>query len=370
MSLNKIVLASTSILAVAMACHSANAAYAKSVGDGDVPDWDNASEHQQASAVAGVQFRLDNPDAGPEASHESWLAAKAADGWVYGEEKNEKKKTHPCIKPFAELPPAQQFKDVLFSNIVASFAPEILARDQDVSSLQQELTEADAALTAAGIEESAAPIADSIAQLASLRDEAVVGLDTAVTANANLVEQLTAASAALADAKIAGYTTVAEGIATLHDHLGNEAKAAQNAQTQVETLTKQLAASNTAAGKKPAKPKGARQFKVSDGKDAVTAAEAAGTGDSKIAFADEDGSEIVDLTPLSFAPHDFDINESDGTALLKAAITFPQTGRACEVQSVVLLDEKGKVAAISGWRVPLSVGGGRSAEVPANTLRF
>jgi hypothetical protein len=337
MSLNKIVLNLTSILAVAMACHSANAVYSKSVGDGDMPDWDNAPEHQRVSAIAGVKFLLDNPDAGPEASHESWLAAKAADGWVYGEKKDEKKKTHPCIKPFAELPPAQQFKDVLFASIVTSLAPELAARDADVARLMAE-------------------------KAANADDEGAK--------NANLAQQLNAASTALADAKIEGYTTVAEGIAALADHVENEAAAARNAQSQVEVLTKQLAAVNTAAGKKPAKPKGVRQFKLSDGKDVVTAAEAAGTGDSKIAFADEDGYEIVDLTPLSFAPHDFEINESDGTALLKAAITFPQTGRACEVQSVVLLDEKGKVASIAAWRVPLSVGGGRSAEVPANTLRF
>jgi hypothetical protein len=46
------------------------------------------------------------------------MADKIADGWVYGEEKDEMLKTHHCIVAFEKLPEFQQKKDALFVNIV------------------------------------------------------------------------------------------------------------------------------------------------------------------------------------------------------------------------------------------------------------
>ena len=39
-------------------------------------------------------------------------------GWVYGEEKDEEKKTHPCLMRFEQLSEFQQKKDKLFCDIV------------------------------------------------------------------------------------------------------------------------------------------------------------------------------------------------------------------------------------------------------------
>lgn len=46
------------------------------------------------------------------------MAHKRADGWVYREVKDTDKKTHPCMLPYWELPPAQQIKDAIFGCIV------------------------------------------------------------------------------------------------------------------------------------------------------------------------------------------------------------------------------------------------------------
>jgi hypothetical protein len=102
----------------AMVAHEVNRAYCQSLGDGSQVSWGEAPDWQKESAMVGVQFHLDNPDAGPEASHESWLEMKKADGWKYGKKKDEEKKTHPCFKPFAKLPKAQQAKDHLFRGVV------------------------------------------------------------------------------------------------------------------------------------------------------------------------------------------------------------------------------------------------------------
>lgn len=105
-------------LAIARVAHLINAAYCLSLGDASIPAWDEAGEQHQGSLVAGVKMHLDNPDATPEQSHESWLADKLSKGWVYGEEKDAEAKTHPCCRPYAELPPEQKAKDYLFRGVV------------------------------------------------------------------------------------------------------------------------------------------------------------------------------------------------------------------------------------------------------------
>lgn len=131
--MTNLVLSDRGKLSIAIACHTANSAYAASLGDMSIPPWDDASEHQRTSCLNGVDFHIANPNAGPEASHENWRAVKEADGWVFGNEKDEKKKTHPCIVPFGELPPEQQFKDVLFKTVFHSLAVPIAALEGELA---------------------------------------------------------------------------------------------------------------------------------------------------------------------------------------------------------------------------------------------
>ena len=35
--------------------------------------------------------------------HEVWAAGRIADGWKYGQERNDAQKEHPCITPYDEL---------------------------------------------------------------------------------------------------------------------------------------------------------------------------------------------------------------------------------------------------------------------------
>ncbi|MDR2916583.1 MAG: Ryanodine receptor Ryr [Tannerella sp.] len=36
--------------------------------------------------------------------HETWAQQRIAEGWKYGEERNDKRKEHPCLIPYEELP--------------------------------------------------------------------------------------------------------------------------------------------------------------------------------------------------------------------------------------------------------------------------
>ncbi len=111
---------------IARVAHEVNRAYCLSLGDASQPVWEEAPQWQRDSALLGVQLHTENPNAGPEASHQSWMAQKVADGWQYGPEKRPEVKQHPCMVPFGELPREQQAKDFIFRAVVHALvhAPE------------------------------------------------------------------------------------------------------------------------------------------------------------------------------------------------------------------------------------------------------
>jgi len=103
---------------IAEVAHEVNRAYCQALGDESQSHWENAPQWQKDSAISGVNLHIKNPDAGPEESHNSWLAQKQREGWVYGETKDPIKKEHPCMVPFSHLPVEQQAKDYIFRSIV------------------------------------------------------------------------------------------------------------------------------------------------------------------------------------------------------------------------------------------------------------
>ena len=114
----------TKVQAVARVAHEANRAWCAANGDMTQLGWDDAPGWQRDSAINGVLFHIENPEAGDSASHDSWAAERVAAGWVYGEVKapDATPPTHPCLVPFADLPKVQQVKDALFRAIVHAVA--------------------------------------------------------------------------------------------------------------------------------------------------------------------------------------------------------------------------------------------------------
>lgn len=120
--------------AAARAAHEVNRAYCEALGDFSQESWELAPQWQRDSAVLGAKLHLDNPRAGPAASHESWMAQKVADGWVYGPEKRPDLKQHPCMVPFGDLPTSQQAKDFIFRAVVLQVASATMRDALAVSS--------------------------------------------------------------------------------------------------------------------------------------------------------------------------------------------------------------------------------------------
>lgn len=105
-------------LQIAKVCHEVNRAYCVALGDHSQQAWEDAPDWQRTSAVSGVEFHRENPSAGPDSSHNSWLAEKVNAGWQYGPVKDAELREHPCIVPFEDLPSEQKAKDYIFSAIV------------------------------------------------------------------------------------------------------------------------------------------------------------------------------------------------------------------------------------------------------------
>ena len=105
-------------LKIAEVCHNINKAYCDAIGDHSQSLWKDTPENIKASAIDGVL----KVQTGTTAAklHQSWCEFKLADGWVFGEEKNVIKKTHPCLVAYDELPHEQKIKDFLFQAVVES----------------------------------------------------------------------------------------------------------------------------------------------------------------------------------------------------------------------------------------------------------
>lgn len=103
---------------IAQMCHEVNRAWCAINNDPTQKPWNEAEQWQRDSAIKGVQFALDNPDATPESQHEAWYKDKEKDGWMYGPIKDPVKKEHPCMLPYNMLPKEQQVKDKLFCAVV------------------------------------------------------------------------------------------------------------------------------------------------------------------------------------------------------------------------------------------------------------
>ena len=101
--------------------HEANRAYCIGQGDMSQKDWDDTPEDIRESVRNGVRAIIDDPNHTPEQSHETWMAYKAAQGWVFGDTKDAEKKTHPSMIPYNELSNQEKFKDALFHGIVHTY---------------------------------------------------------------------------------------------------------------------------------------------------------------------------------------------------------------------------------------------------------
>lgn len=103
---------------IAQVIHAAMRAWQSANGQTPAPPWSRAPKWMKDSSAASVAWRIANPKAHASAQHDQWLAQKKADGWKFGKTKDAKKKTHPMMAPYGDLPEFERRKDALVNAVV------------------------------------------------------------------------------------------------------------------------------------------------------------------------------------------------------------------------------------------------------------
>jgi hypothetical protein len=109
--------------------YEVNRAYAQSLGDFSFKPWAEADDWQKSTIRQGIAFVIQNPQAGPGDSHQSWLDVKTEEGWRYGPVKDVEAKTHPCYVPYDDLPAEQRAKDYIFLAVVKTCLNQMYEAD-------------------------------------------------------------------------------------------------------------------------------------------------------------------------------------------------------------------------------------------------
>jgi hypothetical protein len=103
----------------ARAAHEMNRSFCALQGDSSHKSWDDTSEDLKQTARLSV-VNIVEFDFNAEKTHEAWVNDKVARGYQLGA-KDDVKKTHPCLLPFAQLAFEIQAKDKLWVSVVKEF---------------------------------------------------------------------------------------------------------------------------------------------------------------------------------------------------------------------------------------------------------
>lgn len=106
---------------IAQICHAAHNAYCETQGQSNM-SWENRSQKHRDTVINGVRMILEGEVNSPSRSHWKFVTQKIKDGWKYGEEYDVLEKTNPRLVSWDDLPMQEKMKDILFFNIVKTFA--------------------------------------------------------------------------------------------------------------------------------------------------------------------------------------------------------------------------------------------------------
>lgn len=78
-------------------------------------------ELHEDSTLNSIKVVLKDPDITPKEQHTIWKLNKIKNGYIYGETKDDVKKTHPCLVDYEQLPQLERLKDLAFRETVRHF---------------------------------------------------------------------------------------------------------------------------------------------------------------------------------------------------------------------------------------------------------
>jgi len=82
--------------------------------------WNNRDEKFKTQFINTINNYISSQDnlPTPKEAHDSWVEVYKKMGWKFGEKRDIKKKTHPDILSFEELPKDERDKDAIFLMVV------------------------------------------------------------------------------------------------------------------------------------------------------------------------------------------------------------------------------------------------------------
>jgi hypothetical protein len=80
--------------------------------------WEVRSQEFKEQFIETIKKYFEDELPTPEEAHNSWVNAYKKMGWKYGNVRDVKKKTHPDMIPFEDLPKDEQNKDAIFLSFV------------------------------------------------------------------------------------------------------------------------------------------------------------------------------------------------------------------------------------------------------------
>lgn len=84
-----------------------------------VPEiWENRDEAFQGQFIKVIKKYFEEELPTPKEAHDSWMKAYEKMGWKYGFVRDIKKKTHPDMVSFEDLPKDERDKDAIFLSFV------------------------------------------------------------------------------------------------------------------------------------------------------------------------------------------------------------------------------------------------------------
>lgn len=102
---------------VARIAHEVDRAYLMTIGGNVGEPWEKASADDRDGVVMTVRA-MSVGHVTPRSTHEAWVTEMIRNGWRRGETYSTKKKTHPNIGDYDELPPEVRARDAILAAVV------------------------------------------------------------------------------------------------------------------------------------------------------------------------------------------------------------------------------------------------------------
>ena len=105
---------------IARVTHEAVRAWQVANGQDPAPPWSRAPAWMKTATLEAVHWNTSGTPSTPASRHRQWVEEKKQAGWKFGRRKDARRKTHPLMVAYNQLPEVERRKDALVSAVIES----------------------------------------------------------------------------------------------------------------------------------------------------------------------------------------------------------------------------------------------------------